>query len=156
RAAQPRRASARLRRRGAGRAVTGADPARRRADRPLHRGQEGGAGRVGAAVPDRSPRAFPGQGRAGGAGRRRRSRLPLPLAAPAGYKARRMIAVLVALLAGAPASPQALAGSWRMACADNEGMVVEFTVDNGKASGKVVEPGKAAKYGYKKGEEMFH
>jgi hypothetical protein len=67
-----------------------------------------------------------------------------------------MIAVLLALLAGAPASPQAIVGSWRMGCPDNDGMVVEFAVDRDKAIGKVVEPGKAAKYGYRKGEEMFH
>jgi hypothetical protein len=67
-----------------------------------------------------------------------------------------MRAFLLALLAGAAASPSTLAGSWRMSCPDNEGMIVEFAVDQGKAVGKVVEPGKAAKYGYKKGEDMFH
>ncbi len=58
---------------------------------------------------------------------------------------------------GSPASPGSIVGSWRIGCPDDEGMIIEFTLaDARKAIGRVVEPGAAAKYGYKKGEEMFH
>jgi hypothetical protein len=41
-------------------------------------------------------------------------------------------------------------------CPENAGEVVEFTVSGGKAVGRVVAPGAAARYGYQKGEEVFH
>ena len=60
--------------------------------------------------------------------------------------------------AGKPADrpPSPIAGAWRMGCPEDVGMVVEFVVDQRKAVGRIVEPGAATKYGYKKGEEMFH
>ena len=57
---------------------------------------------------------------------------------------------------GAAAAPPTIAGWYRMSCPEDEGMIVEMTLDQKKAVGRVVEPGAASKYGYKKGEEMFH
>jgi len=51
--------------------------------------------------------------------------------------------------------PSPIAGTWRVTCSENDGELVEFTVDGSKASGKVVEPGAAKRYGFQKGEEIF-
>jgi hypothetical protein len=62
---------------------------------------------------------------------------------------------LVLWLAAAAASPSTIVGTWRTSCPENEGMLVEMTLDGKKAVGRVVETGAAKKYGYVKGEEMF-
>jgi len=48
-----------------------------------------------------------------------------------------------------------IAGRWRIGCVDNQGEIVEFTVTGDKAVGRVVDPGAAARFGFKKGEEVF-
>ncbi len=51
--------------------------------------------------------------------------------------------------------PGAIAGAWRVTCAENQGEIIDITVDGGKAVGRVAEPGVAARYGFRKGEEVF-
>jgi len=63
---------------------------------------------------------------------------------------------LLAARALADRPPGPIAGSYRVTCPENEGMVIEFTVDKGRAVGRVADPGTAKKYGYARGEEMFH
>lgn len=51
--------------------------------------------------------------------------------------------------------PSPIAGTWRVTCAENEGELIEFTVDGNKAVGRVADPGVAKRYGFQKGEEIF-
>jgi hypothetical protein len=51
--------------------------------------------------------------------------------------------------------PSPIAGTWRVTCPENDGMLVEFTVNGNEAVGKVVDPGAAKRYGFVKGEEVF-
>ena len=52
--------------------------------------------------------------------------------------------------------PGALAGRWRITCAENAGEVVEFKIDGDKAVGRVVATGAAARFGFRDGEDVFH
>src|SRR5215475_2561240 len=51
--------------------------------------------------------------------------------------------------------PSPIAGTWRVTCTENDGELIEFTVDGNKAVGRVVEPGAAKRYGFQKGEDVF-
>jgi hypothetical protein len=51
--------------------------------------------------------------------------------------------------------PGPIAGRWSLTCQDMEGMVVEFRVDDKKATGSISQVGKAAAMGYSFGEEIF-
>ena len=70
-------------------------------------------------------------------------------------------ATATAAPASAPAQPfvdrppSPIGGAWRVTCAENDGEVIEFTVDGNKAVGRVVELGVAKRYGFQKGEDVF-
>ena len=51
--------------------------------------------------------------------------------------------------------PGPISGRWSLTCQDMAGMVVEFRVDDKKATGSVSQVGKAAAMGYSSGEEIF-
>jgi hypothetical protein len=51
--------------------------------------------------------------------------------------------------------PSALAGRFRITCADNAGEIIEFTVNGDKAVGRVVDPGAASRFGFRAGEEVM-
>jgi len=51
--------------------------------------------------------------------------------------------------------PGAIAGRWRVTCAENDGDIIEVVVSGDKAVGRVVEPGAAARFGFRAGEEVF-
>jgi len=51
--------------------------------------------------------------------------------------------------------PGPIAGSYRVACPENEGEIIEFSLSKGKAVGRVVDAGTAKKYGFQNGEEVF-
>jgi len=51
--------------------------------------------------------------------------------------------------------PGPIAGLWSLTCQDMAGMVVEFKVDDKKATGSISQVGKAAAMGYSFGEEIF-
>jgi hypothetical protein len=76
-----------------------------------------------------------------------------PTAAPRPTDAAEPTTTPTQAFADRPPSP--IAGTWRVTCPENDGMLVEFTVDGNKAVGKVVDPGAAKRYGFVKGEEVF-
>ncbi len=51
--------------------------------------------------------------------------------------------------------PGAIGGRWRVTCAENAGEIIEISVDGDKAIGRVADPGVAARYGFRAGEEVF-
>jgi hypothetical protein len=52
--------------------------------------------------------------------------------------------------------PGPIAGRWRVTCPDSDGMILDISVKSPtSATGKVAEPGAAAKFGYKAGEVML-
>lgn len=51
--------------------------------------------------------------------------------------------------------PGAIAGRWRITCAENDGEVIEVAVSGEKAVGRVVDPGAAARFGFRAGEEVL-
>jgi hypothetical protein len=49
----------------------------------------------------------------------------------------------------------AIQGRWSVTCKESAGMVIEFTAQGSKATGRVVQVGLARRYGYSQGEEIF-
>jgi hypothetical protein len=58
-------------------------------------------------------------------------------------------------IASADKPPGPIGGVFRVTCAENQGELIELTVRGTRAVGTVVEPGASAKYGFRKGEEVF-
>jgi hypothetical protein len=52
-------------------------------------------------------------------------------------------------------APGPIAGRYRVACPENEGEILTFTVDGNRAVGRVAEPGASRQLGFKKGEDVF-
>src|SRR5882672_4044960 len=52
-------------------------------------------------------------------------------------------------------APGPIGGSYRVTCPENNGEIIEFTVDRNRAVGRVVDPGAAKRFGFQKGEEIF-
>jgi hypothetical protein len=46
-------------------------------------------------------------------------------------------------------------GQWKTTCKESAGMVVEFSVHGGKATGSIAKLGGAGKYGYSQGQEIM-
>jgi hypothetical protein len=51
--------------------------------------------------------------------------------------------------------PGPIEGRWKATCPGADGMIIAVTVTGTKAEGRVDDPGKAAQYGYTKGEEIL-
>ncbi len=52
-------------------------------------------------------------------------------------------------------APGPISGSWSVTCEEMAGMVVEFSVDGNKATGRISNLGKAGVFGYSVGEEII-
>ena len=68
-----------------------------------------------------------------------------------------VLCCLGAAYAGYPWAKQAgpIQGQWQTTCKESGGMVVEFRVSAGKATGYIAKLGSAGRYGYSQGEEII-